>query len=244
MPVQELMEQDQPFTNHNGGNLQFSPKDGFLYIGFGDGGSAGDPNGNGQNINTWLAKILRIDVDSGKPYGVPAGNLPGGKPEVWDYGLRNPWRYSFDLCTGDLYIGEVGQDTYEEVDVEPAGMGNKDYGWNTMEGLHCFNPKNGCKKDGLTLPVLEYDHLTGKSITGGYVYRGSKIPGLRGTYFYADYVVSKVWTFKWNGEASVTPTEITNDLNPPQALSSFGQDNYGEVYLTSLTGTIYRIESQ
>ncbi len=240
--VKEILFQAQPYTNHNGGCLEFSPEDGFLYIGFGDGGAGGDPMGAGQDKNTWLGKMLRIDVDSGNPYSSPPGNMPGGKPEIWDMGVRNPWRFSFDLCTGDLYIGEVGQDTYEEVDIEPAGQGGKNYGWNTMEGLHCFEPMNGCDKTGLTLPVTEYDHLTGKSITGGYVYRGSKMPGLRGTYFYADYVTNKMWMFKWDGGASVTPTDITAELNPPQALASFGQDNFGEIYLTSLYGEVFRID--
>ena len=242
--VKELMFQAQPFTNHNGGALEFSPKDGYLYIGFGDGGSGGDPMENGQNMQTWLAKMLRIDVDSGDPYGIPAGNMQGGKPEIWDLGVRNPWRFSFDLCTGDMYIGEVGQDMYEEVDIEKAGQGGKNYGWNTMEGLHCFSPMNGCDQSGLTLPVTEYDHIsTGKSITGGYVYRGSKMPGLRGTYFYADYVTKKMWMFAWDGSSSsVTPTDLTADLMPPDAISSFGQDNFGEVYVVSLYGQIYRID--
>ncbi len=240
--VKEILTQAQPFTNHNGGALEFSPKDGFLYIGFGDGGAGGDPQGNGQKLTTWLGKMLRLDIDAGNPYSAPEGNLIGGLPEIWDYGLRNPWRFTFDACTGDLYIGEVGQDTYEEVDVEPAGQGGKNYGWNTMEGLHCFEPMNGCDQAGLTLPVTEYDHLTGKSITGGYVYRGAKMPGLRGTYFYADYVTNRMWTFKWDGGASVTPTEITADVMPPEAMSSFGQDNFGEIYVTSLYGDIYRID--
>lgn len=241
-PVKEILFQPQPYTNHNGGHMEFSPKDGFLYIGFGDGGAGGDPEGNGQNLDTWLGKILRIDVDSGDPYSSPPGNIAGGKPEIWDLGVRNPWRFSFDACTADLYIGEVGQDTWEEVDIEKAGQGNKNYGWNTMEGLHCFNPANGCATAGLALPVTEYNHQVGKSITGGYVYRGAKLPGLRGTYFYADYVTNKMWMFRWDGSASVTPTEITADVMPPEAMASFGQDNFGEIYLTSLYGQVYRID--
>lgn len=240
--VKEIMDEAQPFTNHNGGALEFSPKDGFLYIGLGDGGAGGDPMGNGQNITTLLGKMLRIDVDSGNPYANPPGNLVGGRPEIWSIGWRNPWRYSFDACTGDLYVGEVGQDDWEEIDIEPAGKSGKNYGWNTMEGFHCFEPKDGCEMDIFAKPVLEYSHLEGKSVTGGYVYRGSKMPGLRGTYFYADYVSHKVWMFQWKGEAQVTPTEITGDLDPPEALASFGQDNFGEVYLTSLYGGVYRID--
>ncbi|MEZ4296038.1 MAG: PQQ-dependent sugar dehydrogenase [Polyangiaceae bacterium] len=243
-PVKDILKLSQPFTNHNGGSIEFSPKDGYLYIGMGDGGAGGDPQGNGQDKGTWLGKILRIDVDSGDPYSSPPGNLTGGLPEIWDMGVRNPWRFSFDLCTGDLYIGEVGQDEWEEVDVEKAGEGGKNYGWRTMEGTHCFQPANGCDQTGLTLPVTEYDHVTGKSITGGHVYRGKSVPGLRGTYFYADFVSSRVWMFRWDGGATVTPTEITADLAPPEALSSFGQDNFGEVYLVSLYGSIYRIDAE
>jgi glucose/arabinose dehydrogenase len=240
-PVKEILTLEQPYTNHNGGSIELSPKDGYLYIGFGDGGGGGDPLDAGQDKDTWLGKILRIDVDSGNPYSVPSGNMPGGKPEIWDMGLRNPWRFSFDLCTGDLYIGDVGQDELEEIDVAKAGEGGKNWGWNTMEGTQCFPPGSNCDKTGLALPVAEYDHLTGKSVTGGYVYRGKNIPGLRGMYFYADFVSPRVWMLRWEGGAA-TPTELTNDINPPEAISSFGQDNFGEVYVVSIYGSIYRID--
>lgn len=243
-PVKEIFALAQPYTNHNGGSIEFSPKDGYLYIGMGDGGAGGDPQDNGQNKDSLLGKMLRIDVDSGDPYGIPAGNMPGGKQEIWDMGVRNPWRFSFDLCTADLYIGEVGQDDWEEIDIEKAGEGGKDYGWNTMEGTHCFEPSSGCDQTGLTLPVTEYDHVTGKSVTGGYVYRGKNIPGLRGTYFYADYVSGRMWRFAWDGAATVSPIEITSEVNPPEAISSFGQDNFGEVYVVSMYGSIYRVDAQ
>lgn len=241
--VKEILFLEQPYTNHNGGSIEFSPEDGYLYIGFGDGGAGGDPLGSGQDKNSLLGKLLRIDVDSGDPYAIPPGNMPGGKPEIWDMGLRNPWRFSFDLCTADLYIGDVGQDDWEEIDVEPAGQGGKNYGWNTMEGTHCFSPLSGCDKTGLTLPIAEYDHVTGKSVTGGYVYRGKNIPGLRGTYLYADYVTGRFWRLKWEGGAA-SPIEITSEVQPPEAISSFGQDNFGEVYITSLYGNVYRVDPQ
>ncbi len=243
-PVKEILFQPQPYFNHNGGNLEFSPVDGFLYIGFGDGGAAGDPDGNGQNMNTWLGKMLRIDVDSGNPYSVPPGNMPGGKPEIWDLGLRNPWRYSFDGCTGDLYIGDVGQNAWEEIDIEPAGQGGKNYGWKIMEGTHCYSPMNGCNMAGITQPVTDYDHVKGTSVTGGYVYRGSKIPALRGYYFYADYTTDALWIFKWDGGPTVTPVSIKQDVQPYTAIVSFGQDNHGEIYMAGLYGSIYRIDPE
>jgi len=168
-------------TNHNGGMLAFGP-DGYLYAGTGDGGSGGDPDENGQNTMAKLGKILRIDVD--KYPTPPPGNLTGGDPDIWDWGLRNPWRFSFDRCAGDLYIGDVGQDLWEEIDVEPKAKGLVNYGWNTMEGKHCYDPDVNCDQTGLTLPVTEYPHdmtVQDVSVTGGYVYRGKKIPGLEGT---------------------------------------------------------------
>jgi glucose/arabinose dehydrogenase len=242
--VKTIFSLEQPYTNHNGGSIEFSPKDGFLYIGMGDGGAGGDPLGSGQDASSLLGKILRIDVGSGDPYGIPPGNMAGAAPEVWSIGWRNPWRFSFDLCTGDMYVGDVGQDQWEEVDIEKAGEGGKNYGWNTMEGTHCFEPQNGCDQTGLVLPVTEYDHITGKSITGGYVYRGKNIPGLRGTYFYADFVSPRLWMFRWDGGASVNPTEITGEISPPEAMSSFGQDNFGEMYVVSMYGVVYRIDAK
>jgi glucose/arabinose dehydrogenase len=243
--------------NHNGGMLAFSPKDGFLYIGMGDGGGAGDAHGafgNGQNLATKWGKILRIDVAS-TPYAIPAGNMtavPPGNPttgavvkEIWDYGLRNPWRFSFDACTSDLYIGDVGQVTYEEIDVEPAGTGQKNYGWRLTEGNHDFNPQ-GYDKTGITPAVDEYTHTGGNcSVSGGYVYRGSAIPGLRGTYLYGDYCSGRIWAFSWKNGVKSPTTELTTDLGSAGfSVVSFGQDNNGEVYVVSLGGSIYRIDAQ
>jgi glucose/arabinose dehydrogenase len=177
-------------TNHNGGQLAFGPGDGYLYVALGDGGGGGDPDGNGQNTNTLLGKILRLDVESGAtPYAIPAGNpfaSGGGRPEIWAYGLRNPWRFSFDRQTHDLFIADVGQALWEEVDYQPGGAaGGANYGWKIMEGMHCYNAAT-CDQAGLTLPVAEYDHSLGCAVIGGYVYRGSAQPSLAGLYFYAD----------------------------------------------------------
>jgi glucose/arabinose dehydrogenase len=183
-----LLTIPQPFANHNGGQLQFGP-DGYLYIGMGDGGSGGDPLNNAQNLNSLLGKILRIDVDAGSPYANPPDNPfvanLSAKPEIWALGLRNPWRFSFDRLTGDLFIADVGQDTYEEVDFQQASSGGgENYGWRLMEGNHCYNPSTGCNDGSLTLPVIEYDHSLGNcSITGGYRYRGALYSGLTGIYF-------------------------------------------------------------
>ena len=236
-------------TNHNGGQVAFGP-DGYLYIGLGDGGGGGDPYGNGQNLNALLAKILRIDIDSGSPYAIPAGNpfqgQAGKRGEIWSYGLRNPWRFSFDRGNGDMYIGDVGQNRYEEVDYEPAGTGGRNYGWVTMEGNHCYPSGNACNQTGLTLPVAEYDHQAGCSVTGGYVYRGSLNPDLVGTYFYGDYCTGIVRSFRiLNGSAAEendwTGTLRTEAGGAMQGLSSFGQDAAGELYLVLLGGEVYRI---
>ncbi|MBI5533487.1 MAG: PQQ-dependent sugar dehydrogenase [Deltaproteobacteria bacterium] len=238
-PVRVLLGIAQPFANHNGGMLAFGP-DGYLYIGMGDGGSGGDPQGNGQNPQSELGKILRVDVDS---YPTPApGNMPGGNPHVWDMGVRNPWRFSFDRATGDLYIADVGQNAWEEVNVEPAGQGHRNYGWNTMEGTHCYQPSSGCSQAGLTLPVAEYSHDNGCSITGGYAYRGAAIPCLQGRYLYADYCSHRIWSFVWNGSAATDPKELTAELDPGDSITSFGEDAQGEAYVVTAAGTVYRIE--
>jgi len=226
----------QPFANHNGGQLAFGP-DGFLYIGTGDGGSGGDPHGNGQSKDTLLGKILRIDVRSGTtPYAVPKANPFGN--EIWAYGLRNPWRFSFDRETGDLYIADVGQNEVEEIDFQPAGAGaGANYGWSVMEGSRCFK-KRGCKSDGLTLPVAEY--LQGKgdcSVTGGYVYRGS-IEKLRGIYFFGDFCSGRIWGLRKSGAS--WSTQLLTDTT--YSISTFGEDENGELYLADYdSGTIYRI---
>ena len=251
-----LFELEQPEDNHNGGNLQFGP-DGYLYIALGDGGGSGDRHGaigNGQNLGTLLGKILRIDVDgtgagSMSAYGIPSGNaaVTGALPEIWSYGLRNPWRFSFDPCTGDMYIGDVGQGEVEEVDFEPAGVSGRNYGWRLMEGNDCYNPESGCNAttQNLVLPVATYDHGVGRSITGGYVYRGPAIPNLRGTYLYADFETSRFFALRMaNGGVAQQQVDITENLNPGQdveGISSFGQDSAGEVYVVSFGGAVYRI---
>ena len=198
-----LLKIDQPFSNHNGGQLRFGP-DGYLYIGMGDGGSAGDPRSNGQNRGALLGKMLRIDVETepGRvrvPSDNPFVNVSGARPEIWALGLRNPWRFSFDRATGDLWIADVGQDTYEEVNFQPASSrGGENYGWNFMEGAHCY--RSGCGMDGLALPVAEYSHAEGCSVTGGFVYRGRSFPGLRGIYIYADFCSGFIWGVERQGD--------------------------------------------
>lgn len=225
----------QPNWNHNGGTLAFSPEDGFLYLGLGDGGGGGDPDENGQDPDSLLGSILRLDIDGrdAGEYSVPPGNMPGGLPEIWDKGLRNPWRFSFDPCTGDMYIGDVGQNEYEEINVEPAGSGSRNYGWNVREGQHCY-AANSCDSDSMTEPVLDYGRGDGQSVTGGYVYRGSAIPALRGSYFYGDYGSGNVWAFDYADGSISNQREITFDRSLKGAgngLASFGQDNAGELYI-------------
>lgn len=229
--------------NHNGGLLLFGP-DGKLYAGLGDGGAGGDPPGNGQNLDTLLAKILRIDVDAGSPYAIPVDNpfvsTAGARPEIWLYGLRNPWRFSFDRTTGDLYIGDVGQNLYEEVDVLTAGSpGGENLGWKVMEGKHCFEASS-CNMTGLVLPVVEYGHSDGCAVTGGYVYRGTKVPGLSGLYLYGDYCNGWVRSFRY-ASGGATENRDWPTLGVSGGLSSFGQGASGELYITSLSGSLYRI---
>ncbi len=238
----------QPFENHNGGMLAFGA-DGFLYVALGDGGSGGDPQGNGQNLHSKLGKILRLDVDSDAP---PSGNLAGADPDVWDYGVRNPFRFSFDRATGDLYIGDVGQGSFEEVDVEPRGQGGRNYGWNVTEGFACFDPPNDCDTAGITFPVVAYPHDNGTavddcSVIGGYVYRGGALPALAGRYLYGDLCTRRIRSFVWNGSAAVSQVELTTALGSDAAISelvSFGEDQRGELYVCDLAGTVFRIDQQ
>jgi glucose/arabinose dehydrogenase len=231
---------DQPNANHNGGQMQFGP-DGYLYIGLGDGGGIGDPDANGQDIETLLGKILRIDVDGATPYAIPGDNPfvgTAGLDEIWAYGLRNPWRFSFDRLTGDLFIADVGQSNYEEVNVQPAGSTAAiNYGWRVMEGTHCYDPATGCDTTGKTPPVIEYDHGLGCSVTGGYRYSGGDAT-LYGKYVYGDFCSGRIWTATESGGVW-TPTLA---LDTTLLISSFGEDAAGELYVLGYgDGKLYRI---
>lgn len=261
-----LFTLQQPFSNHNGGHMAFSPRDGYLYIAVGDGGKAADPYNVGQSLETLFGKILRIDVDSGKPYGIPKDNpfvgTPQARGEIWVWGLRNPWRFSFDRETGDLYTGDVGQDKWEEINFQPAASGGGDnYGWRIMEGNHCYNPPEDCDRTGLTLPVLEYPNdanymrtltglsqpdVDGCSVTGGYVYRGKAIPGLQGTYFFGDYCSGNIWSFRMVNGKAVDFQNRTEEINLgggeyTNYISSFGEDTAGEIYIVDYNGEIYKL---
>jgi glucose/arabinose dehydrogenase len=240
-----LFTVSQPFANHNGGQLQFGP-DGFLYIGMGDGGSSGDPSNNAQTLSNLLGKILRIDVDGGIPYSIPADNPftgePGASAEIWALGLRNPWRFSFDRLTGDLFVADVGQSNLEEVNFQPFDSpGGENYGWRLMEGSACFNPAVNCDNGMLTPPILEYDHSLGCSVTGGYRYRGNENPGLLGVYFYGDFCTGRIWGAIQNNAGQWTTTVL---LDTDLSITAFGEDENGEIYLADFSsgdGTIYRI---
>lgn len=226
-----LLTVDQPFSNHNGGQIAFGP-DGFLYVGLGDGGAGGDPLGHGQNPSTLLGAILRIDVDAAAPYGIPADNpfaAGGGRPEVYAWGLRNPWRWSFDRETGELWAGDVGQGQWEEVNRIVRG-GN--YGWNRREGAHCFRTPD-CDAAGLIDPVAEYSHAEGCSITGGYVYRGAALPQLLGTYVYGDYCSGRVWGLGPAAGGRPAPRVL---LESGLSISSFAEDLDGELYVLDHAG--------
>jgi len=238
----EILFQKQPYPNHNGGHLVFGP-DGMLYVGLGDGGSGGDPGNRAQDLSTWLGKLLRIDVDHGDPYAVPRDNpfvgRPGVKPEIWAYGLRNPWRFAFDAAPGLLYIADVGQDRWEEIDVVPATRAGLDFGWRLMEGSHPFKPDGAAHPD-LVSPVLEYGHDEGCSITGGAVYRGRHIPALAGAYLYSDYCQGWLRSFRFaNGAAK---DQRRWDVRTPGAVTSFGTDADDEMLVVAYDGTIYRID--
>jgi glucose/arabinose dehydrogenase len=242
----------QPFTNHNGGMLAFSPLDNMLYVGLGDGGSAGDPTNGAQDLTRLTGKMLRIDVDSstdGLPYGIPPGNMtgPNVRPEIWSYGWRNPWRYSFDPCNGDMYIGDVGQYRIEEVDYEPANTPGRNYGWNIMEGDICYPAEVACDSTGTVLPVLTYFQAQGAcAVISGYVYRGQNIPSLRGAYLYADYCLGTFGSFRMQDGVMTELRDITADLNPTglPSITSFGVDNQGEIYVVAREGTIFRIDPE
>lgn len=238
----ELLTFEQPYSNHNGGQVSFGP-DGFLYIAVGDGGSGGDPHDHGENRSTLLGTILRIDVnkqENGKRYGIPADNPfanddNGYREEIYAYGLRNPWRFSFDAENGRLWTGDVGQNAYEEIDIVEKG-GN--YGWNTMEGNHCFEPKSGCDRSGLKLPIHEYGRDEGISVTGGFVYRGPGLKTLKGKYIYGDYATRRIWALDHtNLNNPVSALLLEADFN----ISSFGVDGDNELYLCGFDGKIHRL---
>ncbi len=247
---QVILTQEQPYANHNGGQLAFGP-DGYLYIGLGDGGSQGDPNGNGQRLDTWLGKILRIDVDptylpADQPYAIPEDNplidTEGALPEIVAYGLRNPWRFSFDAEAGDLLIADVGQNRIEEINLIPIDPGEAvNFGWNTMEGSECYTDP-GCDRTGLTLPIMEYTHdIGGCSVTGGYVYYGENLPDLNGTYIFGDYCTGYIWQGVRNGDGTWT---MNGPIPSGLAISTFGVDEQGELYVADLnSGIIYRLEA-
>jgi glucose/arabinose dehydrogenase len=240
--AQILLTVGQPFANHNGGQLAFGP-DGFLYIALGDGGSGDDPGNRAQNLGTLLGKILRIDVDGASPYAIPGDNpfrtTQGAQPEIWAYGLRNPWRFSFDREFGDLFIADVGQNTLEEVNFQPAASaGGENYGWRVMEGTQCYPPGSSCDPSGLTPPVVDYSHALGCSVTGGYVYRGTAYPRMRGVYFYGDYCSGRLWGLTRDG-GTWTSQEL---LATGPSISSFGEDEAGELFLVDYgAGAILRV---
>ena len=238
---------DQPYPNHNGGQLAFGP-DGFLYIGMGDGGGAGDPGNRAQSVNSLLGKILRIDVSrasGGRNYSIPSNNPyvgTTGLDEIYAIGLRNPWRFSFDRSTHDLWIGDVGQNRYEEVDRALASSGagrGANFGWRQLEGRHCFNPSTGCSTSGKVMPLVEYSHSAGRcSVTGGYVYRGTRYPSMRGRYIYGDFCSGEVFS---TAASAASPAGRATHANTSYLISSFGEAQNGELYLTNLNGYVYHL---
>ena len=236
-----ILEVPQPASNHNGGQLSFGP-DGYLYIGLGDGGRGGDPFGNGQNTATLLGSILRIDVSGASAeerYRIPPDNpfvgITGAGAEVWAYGLRNPWRFSFDSETGRLWVGDVGQNDWEEVDLVEKGL---NYGWNVMEGAHCFSPRTGCDTAGLQLPVAEYSSAEGCSIIGGYVARSGVLPSITGAYVYGDFCSGNIWGLRHDGQ-SLTQQALL--VSSGLSITSFGVDQAGELYVLARDAGIYRL---
>ncbi len=260
-----LLRLEQPYGNHNGGHIEFG-NDGYLYIAIGDGGAAGDPLDSGQDLTSLFGKVIRIDIN-GSPYSIPKSNpfygIKNAREEIWAWGLRNVWRFSFDKKTGDIYYGDVGQNKWEEVNFEPASSsGGNNYGWRQMEASYCFEPKENCKRDGMVLPIIEYPNdayhpafalgrknqlnVEGCSVTGGYVYRGKKLKGFEGVYFFGDYCSGNIWSFKViDGKANEFKNR-TEEINIADGeftnyISSFGQDADGEIYIVDYNGAVYKI---
>jgi len=237
-----LLYVEQPYANHNGGQMAFGP-DGYLYISLGDGGSGGDPQGNGQNLATLLGKILRIDVTVAEGYTIPADNpfaeREGARPEIWAWGLRNVWRFSFDRATGDLFLADVGQNQWEEINFQPAdSAGGENYGWNAFEGTHVYSGQPAASE--VVTPVLEYDHSLGRcSVTGGYVYRGERIPALQGVYLYGDWCSGTIWSAAPGADGT---WQAVVSLESGRSISSFGEDEAGELYLVDYDGAVLRFE--
>ena len=234
-----LLRIEQPFANHNGGAMAFGP-DGYLYIGTGDGGSGGDPLGNSQSLNTLLGKILRLDIDGGEPYAIPPDNPFAGSsevyPEIWAAGLRNPWRIAFDRLSGDLYLGDVGQNQWEEVNWVPAGAaGGLNFGWNVREGLHAYS---GDPSPAFTDPVAEYSHELGCSVTGGRVVRDAALPAWQGVYLYADYCTGRVWGLLRTPDGAWLSSLM---FESGRTISAFGEDAQGGVYLVDYAGAVFRL---
>ena len=260
-----LLKLEQPYGNHNGGHIEFG-KDGYLYIAIGDGGAAGDPLDSGQDLTSLFGKVIRIDIN-GSPYSIPKSNpfygIKNAREEIWAWGLRNVWRFSFDKKTGDIYYGDVGQNKWEEVNFEPASSsGGNNYGWRQMEASYCFEPKENCKRDGMVLPIIEYPNdayhpafalgrknqlnVEGCSVTGGYVYRGKKLKGFEGVYFFGDYCSGNIWSFKVKDGKAAEFKNRTDEINIADGeftnyISSFGQDADGEIYIVDYNGAVYKI---
>lgn len=246
---QVILEVDQPYGNHNGGQVAFGPE-GMLYIGLGDGGSGGDPGNHAQDMSSLLGKMVRLSILPDGSATIPADNpfvgQQGRRDEIWSSGLRNPWRFSFDPANGDLYIGDVGQNSFEEIDVVAAASGGGrglNFGWRVMEGFACFNPASGCDRDGLTLPVVAYGRDDGCSVTGGYVYRGTAIPAMQGQYFFSDYCNNYLRSFRFDSGMAVDPKEWTN-IAPTGRVATFGVDGSGTLYLGTEAGRVYRVAAR
>jgi glucose/arabinose dehydrogenase len=253
---EQILLVNQPYANHNGGQLAFG-KDGYLYLGLGDGGSGGDPENAGQRLDTLLGKILRLQVGTTGGYTIPADNPfvnnASVKGEIWSYGWRNPWRFAFDRQTGDLYVGDVGQNAYEEVNYEPAGAGGKNYGWRLMEGSHCYNA-DSCDRSALTLPFFDYGRELGASVSGGVVYRGAQYSDWQGVYFFADFASGRIWgarrpasgvASKGSARKSSSVWSVQELLDSPYNIASFGEDENGAIYLADYSGGgVYRLQAE